>query len=136
MKKQATSQSAPARRSLGAGGFFNLRVLIGLCVALTGVSLLALGGFATAANPFRPGIGPSTHPQTTQAQPKYKVATRSQYISPLIPPGFDCAKIHQLGIDKMENFRAGAIMIPCGEAKGGAEPDQGGTSNAFSRLVH
>jgi hypothetical protein len=125
MKKKSTSQSA----------FFNLRVLIGLFVALTGVSLLALGQFATAANPFRPGVGASSHARTLQAQPQYKITTKSQYISPLVPPGFDCAKIHQLGIHKMENFRAGAIMIFCGQAKGGGEPDESGASSAFSRLV-
>ena len=109
MKKKSTSQSA----------FFNLRVLIGLFVALTGVSLLALGQFATAANPFRLGVGASSHARASQAQPQYNVTARSQYISPLVPPGFDCSKIRQLGINKMENFRAGAIMIHCGQAKGG-----------------
>ena len=109
MKKKSTSQSA----------FFNLRVLIGLSVALTGVSLLALSQFATAANPFRLGVGASSHARAPQGQPQYKVTTRSQYISPLVPPGFDCSKIRQLGINKMENFRAGAIMIHCGQAKGG-----------------
>ena len=67
MKKKSTSQSA----------FFNLRVLIGLFVALTGVSLLALGQFATAANPFRPGVGASSHARTSQAQPQYQVTTKS-----------------------------------------------------------
>ena len=42
-------------------------------------------------------------------------------ISPLVPPGFDCSKIRQFGINRMENFRAGAIMIHCGLAKGGAK---------------
>ena len=36
----------------------------------------------------------------------------------LVPAGFDCAKIRELGIDKQENLRAGAIMIACGEAAG------------------
>src|SRR5438270_6988790 len=126
MKKKSTSQSA----------FLNLRVLIGLFVALTGASLLALGQFATAANPFRPGVAASSHARTTQAQPQYKVTTKSHYFSPLVPPGFDCSKIRKLGINKMENFRAGAIMIHCGQAKGGSEPDQGGGSSAFSKLVH
>ena len=59
MKKKSTSKlvrhslgedgSAPARRSLGEGGFFNLRVLIGLLVVLAGV-LLALLGFGTFSN--------------------------------------------------------------------------------------
>ena len=86
MKKKSTSQSA----------FLNLRVLIGLFVALTGVSLLALGQFATAANPFRPGVGASSHARTTQAQPQYKVTTKSS-INPLVPAAFDCSKINQLG---------------------------------------
>ena len=120
MKKKSTSQSVPARRSLGESGFFNLRVLTGLFVALAGVSLALL----TAANLFRPA--------TAQAQQKYKVTTKSQYISPLVPPGFDCSKIRQLGIDKMEGFRAGAIMIFCGQAKGGSEA---GASGRFSKLV-
>ena len=41
-------------------------------------------------------------------------------MDPLLPPGFDCSKIHELGIDKQENLRAGAIMIACGEAQGGS----------------
>jgi hypothetical protein len=125
MKKKSTSQSA----------FFNLRVLIGLFVALTGVSLLALSQFATAANPFKQSVGASSHARALQAHPQYKITTKSQYISPLIPPGFDCAKIRQLGIDRMENFRAGAIMIHCGQAKGG-DPETGlAGSNSFSKLV-
>ena len=56
MKKKSPSQSAPAGRSLGERGFFNLRVLVGLFIALAGVflALLVLGfypaksGFAQA----------------------------------------------------------------------------------------
>src|SRR5437773_1323406 len=51
MKKKSTSQSAPARRSLGEGGFFNIRALIALLVPFTGV-FLAL--FATAMRPPGP----------------------------------------------------------------------------------
>ena len=36
------------------------------------------------------------------------------------PIGFDCSKIHELGIDRQENFRAGAIMVACGEVPGSA----------------
>jgi len=49
-----------------------------------------------------------------------------------VPAGFDCSKIHELGIDKMENFKAGAIMIFCGLSEGG-KPSLG---SAFSKLVH
>jgi hypothetical protein len=42
MKKKSASQSAPARRSLGEGGFFKLRVLLAFVFCLTG-ALSALG---------------------------------------------------------------------------------------------
>src|SRR2546425_1121754 len=46
MKKKSTSQ--PARRSLGDGGFFNLRVLIGalFCLGALAVALFGAGVFA------------------------------------------------------------------------------------------
>ena len=69
MKKKSTSKlvrhslgedgSAPARRKLGEGGFFNLRVLIGLFVVLAGV-LLALLGFGTFSNASaQPNVDPN-----------------------------------------------------------------------------
>src|SRR5438128_1502829 len=94
MKKKSASQSA----------FFNLRVLIGLFVVLAGV-FLALAGFGTFS-------------ALAQAQQKNKIITNSK--NPLVPNGFDCSKIHELGIDRQENFRAGAIMIACGQAQGGS----------------
>jgi hypothetical protein len=102
MKKHSTSQSAPARRNLGEAGFFNLRFLIGLFVILAGVFLALLGFGAFSA----------------QAQQSHTIITRST--DPLVPAGFDCSRIHELGIDKQENMRAGAIMIACGRAQGGA----------------
>src|SRR6266404_5811694 len=110
MKKKSSSQSA----------FFNLRVLLGLFMVLAGVflALLGLGVFSAQAQP-----------QKNDIAAKY-IGTKS--INPLVPPGFDCAKIHDLGIDKMENFRAGAIMIFCGEAEGG-KPSR---AVAFSQFVN
>ena len=134
MKKKSSSQpvrrslgvggSAPARRSpwlavvlkrrrLSEGGFFNPRVLIGLCIALVGV-VLALAGFGVF----------SAH-----AQQKRNIITYSA--DPLVPSLFDCSKIRELGIDKQENLRAGAIMIACGEAEGGSASPY----RAFSHLV-
>ena len=43
MKKKSSSQFAPARRSLGEGGFFNFRVLIASVFCLAGV-FIALAG--------------------------------------------------------------------------------------------
>ena len=48
-----------------------------------------------------------------------------------MPVGFDCTKIRQLGIDKQENFRAGAIMIACGAAEGGS----GSSVGFFQRIT-
>ena len=106
MKRISTSQFA----------FINVRVFFGLLVAVTGV-LLALLSFGTFS---------------AQAQQNYSVTPRS--MDPLVPLFFDCSKIHELGIDRQENLRAGAIMIFCGEAEGG-EPGEARSSSAFSKLV-
>src|SRR5213593_2255935 len=113
MKKNSTSQSAPARRSLGKGGFLNLRVLLASLFCLAGAFLTVLGFGAFSA----------------QAQQNPKVIFHST--DPLVPAGFDCSRIHDLGIDKQENMRAGAIMIACGEAQGGSASS---SSGAFSQL--
>jgi len=89
--------------------FFNLRVLIGLFIVLAGVclALAGLGAFSALTASM------------AQAQQQNKIVTNSK--DPLVPNGFDCSKIHELGIDKQMNFRAGAIMVACGEAqRGGA----------------
>src|SRR6185436_9005070 len=118
MKKKSTSQSA----------FFNLRVLVGLFIALAGVSLALLA----TANPL--GRGAPAKRVVAPSPGKYKVTTRSS-IDPLVPAAFDCSQIKRLGIDRQENLRAGAIMIHCGLAKGG-DPDRGvADSSAFSKLV-
>jgi hypothetical protein len=100
MKKNSTSQSA----------FFNIRVLIGLFVVLTGV-FLALVGFGAFS---------------AQAQQKPRIITNS--LDPLVPNGFDCSQIHALGIDRQDNMRAGAIMIACGQG-------QGGSASTFSEVM-
>src|SRR6266568_1555679 len=97
MKKKSASQSA----------FFNLRVLIGLCIVLVGVVLALLGSGVLSS---------ATAQSVIQAMTRGKIITQSQ--DPLVPVGFDCSTIHEKGIDKQENFRAGAIMIACGEAPG------------------
>src|SRR5437660_6482214 len=102
MTKTSVSHSVRARRSLGEGGFFNLRVLIAFFVFLAGafLALLGFGGFSAQAQQNR----------TIIAQPS----------DPLVPAGFDCSRVQELGIDKQENMRAGAIMIACGKAQGGS----------------
>ena len=107
MKKKSVSRSA----------FFNLRVLIGLFVVLVGVflALVSVGTFsATAAS--------SPRAQKKPLQ-KHKIINIQG-----LPPGFDCATIHEKHIDTMENFRAGLIMKACGE-------EQGGTSSPTARLA-
>ena len=101
------SVSAPACRGLRKGGFFNLRILIGLFIVSAGIclGLAGLGAFSA----LTAGMA--------QAQQSNKIITNSK--NPLVPHGFDCSKIHELGIDKQMSFRAGAIMIACGQAQGG-----------------
>ena len=106
MKKKSASKSA----------FFNLRVLIGLCTALAGISLALVGLDAFAAD-------------SAPVKIRNHIITTSN--DPLVPVGFDCTKIRQLGIDKQENFRAGAIMIACGAAEGGS----GSSVGFFQRIT-
>src|SRR5512133_2227755 len=97
MKKKSASQSA----------FFNLRVLIGLCVILAGGCLALF-----AANPFgRASTAPAAG-KTKQSQPPVTLNTLNTLLNPKVfPAGFDCSKVHQLGIDKQDNMLAGLIMI-------------------------
>src|SRR5436309_8927871 len=108
MKKKSTSESA----------FFNVRVLVGLFIVLAGV-LLALIGVGTFS-----GLTANS----AKAQQTHKIIN-----VPGLPPGFDCATIHDLGIDKQESLRAGLIMIACGEAEGGSA--SASPYRAFSQLV-
>src|SRR5438034_5423547 len=115
MKKKSGSQLA----------FLEPRILIGLVIALAGVllGLLGLGGFSASAA------------SSAKVQQKYNLTISSIDLS-VLPPGFDCSQIHEKGIDKMENFRAGAIMIACGEAEGGSAAGTGTSANSiFSRLI-
>jgi hypothetical protein len=93
--------------------FFNLRASIGLCGVSLG--LLGLGAFSA------------------KAQQNYDVITRST--DPLVPPFFDCSKIHELGIDRQQNFRAGAIMIACGLSEGGIPFHGSGVSRFVQKLM-
>ena len=79
MKKKSVSRSA----------FFNLRVLIGLCIILAG-AFLALVGFGTFS-----GLTASS----AKAQPAHKIID-----VPGLPPGFDCATIYEKGIDRWRIF--------------------------------
>src|ERR1043166_9245424 len=114
MKKKSASQSA----------FLNPRVFIGLFIVLAGV-FLALAGFGTFS-------------ATAQAQQKQKNTAKPinlQLLPPSLPVGFDCSKIHELGIDKMENLFAGRIMIACGEAQGGSASSAGAFSQLMQKLL-
>src|SRR5256885_1342985 len=121
MKKKSPSQSVPARRSLGEGGFFNLRVLIGLFIVVAGF-FLALAGFGT--------FSAITASSAQAQQKKAKIINIHG-----LPPGFDCSTIHEKGIDKMENLRAGFIMIACGEAQGGSASPAGTFSQFVQKLL-
>src|SRR6476659_687762 len=111
MKKKSTPQSA----------FFNLRVLIGLCIALAGISLALVGLDAFATN----------RASNAQAKQEPKIIN-----IPGLPPGFDCSTIHEKGIDTMEGLKWGLIMIACGESQGGkAEEGLASPANPFAKLA-
>src|SRR4030095_16808324 len=106
MKKKSTSQSA----------FFNFRVLIGLFVVLAG-AVLAIFGFGTFSGLTADSVQAQQRPTIIDV--------------PGLPPGFDCAQISALGIDKQENLRAGLIMIACGLSEGGSPS----SDTSFSKFV-
>src|ERR1041385_6256040 len=101
-------------KSQSQSAFLNVRLLAGLLMLMAGL-FLALLGFGTS--PARA--------QQTLAAPG----------NPLVPDLFDCAQIHSLGIDVQENFRAGAIMIYCGEAAAGEPAEETGVSPVIKQLL-
>lgn len=96
------------KKSVARSAFFNRRVLLGLSVVFVGV-LLALASS---------GVFSAGAQSLIKAMAKGHVITSSK--DPLVPVGFDCATIHEKGIDRQENLRAGAIMAACGESHGTA----------------
>src|SRR5438477_819722 len=103
------------KKSSASSAFFNLRVLIGLLIITTGLSLALL-----AATPFGRGADTSTA-GPGKAQQQYQPAGSPIDLS-ILPPGFDCSQIPALHIDTQENFRAGLIMKACGFSEGGSAP--------------
>src|SRR6266478_1243386 len=69
MKKKSSSQFAPARRSLGEGGFFNFRVLIASVFCLAGVFIALVGaGIYLGSSKAQAQSGPaSTMPVTANS---------------------------------------------------------------------
>src|SRR5215475_10606968 len=106
MKKKSASKSA----------FFNLRVLIGLCIALAGITLALAGLDAFALN-------------SAPVKIRNHIITASN--DPLVPVGFDCSRIEELGLNKQENRRAGAIMIACAAD---STPGYAGVGAFFQRV--
>src|SRR5262252_7052623 len=94
------------KKSVSRLAFFNIRVLTGVFILLVGLflALASSGVFSLAAQ------------NVLQTMTQGRIITYST--DPLVPVGFDCSKIQELGIDKQENFRAGAIMVACGEVPG------------------
>jgi hypothetical protein len=116
-------RSTKKKRYSSRSAFSIPRILIGLFIVLAGVflALAGLGAFSAVAQSI------------AQAQQKNKIITNSK--DPLVPNGFDCSKIHELGIDKQMNFRAGAIMIACGLSEGGIPFHGGGVSKFVQKLM-
>ena len=116
MKKQSDSRS----------GYFNIRVLVAGFILVVGVflALASSGVFSLAAQ------------NVIQAMTQGRIITYST--DPLVPVGFDCSKIQELGMNEQENFRAGAVMAACGETPGVASyttSTLGPIGHFFKRLL-
>ncbi|HEY1583780.1 MAG TPA: sialidase family protein [Chthoniobacterales bacterium] len=107
MKKRSDTQSA----------FFYLRASLGLLLAVAGVFLALLG------------VGQFT----VQAQQGHKETGSA--VDQLVPAGFDCGQTQALGINKQENFRAGAIAIFCGDSVGGSPSPAEQTSAIVQEIL-
>ena len=105
---------------INRAGFLNVHLLIGLFIVMIGISLALLGSDASSmltSSPAKP-------------QQNYNPVISSIDLS-MLPPGFDCSKIHELGFDKQANLWAGMIMIACGQAHGGSSSP----SRTISRFI-
>ena len=108
MKRKPVSQSA----------FFYVKASIGLVLLLVGISLavMGLGQFSAEAK---------TNPINGKSFP-----------NALVPAMFDCAQLHSLNVHIQENFRAGAMMIYCGESQGGSlNPDSGESMSLAQEIL-
>ena len=95
---------------------------------MTGLLLALL-----AANPFAWATGPfaAFGKKVAQLHQKYGFEPEPDSLRPFaLPPGFDCSRIRELGFDKMENFKAQAVLIACGE--GGGKPSHRHTCQSSS----
>src|SRR4029077_7185818 len=64
MNKKSSTRSTPARRSLGQGGFFNLRALLGITLCFLGLALAMLAGRGGALrHPGAPVTRPYQEPE-------------------------------------------------------------------------
>ena len=94
----------------------NVRSVLGSCAVFAGLLLALL------------------NVDKSFVQARQQHSHRPTTIDRLLPTLFDCSKVHELGIDKQTNLRAGAIMIFCGEAQGGSASSSGKVSHLVERL--
>src|SRR6184192_2568052 len=91
MKKKPSSQSAPARRSLGEGGFFKLRVLVAvlLCFSAITLVLFAFGKASAQPRPSAQNPQPLIRAQYRGVMPvvKFDISPPLRSMKPLLPKG-------------------------------------------------
>src|SRR5438093_7547908 len=91
MKKKSASQSAPARRSLGEGGFFKLRVLVAvlLCFSAITLVLFAFGKASAQPRPSAQNPQPLVRAQSRGVMPvvKFDISPPLRSMKPLLPKG-------------------------------------------------
>src|SRR5437667_1191443 len=91
MKKKSASHSAPARRSLGEGGFFKLRVLVAvlLCFSAITLVLFAFGKASAQPRPSAQNPQPLIRAQYRGVMPvvKFDSSAPLRSMKPLLPKG-------------------------------------------------
>jgi photosystem II stability/assembly factor-like uncharacterized protein len=137
MKKKSPSQSAPARRSLGERGFLNLRVLVGLFIALAGffLALLVLGFYPAKSGFAQADLSATDSPE--EEDPAARAAwerLRLQDEHGRIPPN---ALINAYEQKKAMSFHpeAWGEFLPGGATTQGIQPEIAGISPAIWRSI-
>jgi hypothetical protein len=91
MKKKSTSQSAPARRSLGEGGFFKLRVLVAVLLCFSAITLVLFAFGKASAQPRPSAQNPQSliRAEYRGVMPvvKFDISPPLRSMKPLLPKG-------------------------------------------------
>src|SRR5689334_18672339 len=93
-----------------------------IILSVMGLLLIAVGDHVASAG------GPNALPIASTANTNSVPLANTTLTQNGTAFGVDCSQVKQLGIDRMMNMRAGAIMAACGYTPGGSATDASGSS--------